>query len=468
MSARLLIAGAASGVGKTTLTTGLLAAFRRRGLAVRPFKVGPDYLDLTYHALAAGATGRNLDSWLVPRDRLRALFAAATADADLAIVEGVMGLYDGAEYLDDVGSTAELAKLLAIPTILALDVRAQARSAAATALGFRRLDPAVPLVGVICNRVGSAGHYAGVKAAVEAVTGLLVLGGLPRLNDGAIPERHLGLVRADEGGRGAALVDALADAVESSCDLDALLALAAAVPPLPDARDQPPAPLPGPRPVIAYAHDAAFSFYYAENLDLLRRCGGDLCPFSPLADMALPPGTAALYLGGGYPELHAGRLAANRPLHAALRVAIAGGMPCYAECGGLMYLTEGLTDAEDRHHPMVGALPGRAVMGRQRVRLGYATVRALADTPLLRAGETARGHEFHYSAWEGMPADTPRAYHVAPRQGSPPRPEGYARGNLLASYVHLHFWSEPLLARRFVAAAAAHAANRGVTDAIAR
>ncbi len=468
MSARLLIAGAASGVGKTTLATGLLAAFRRRGLAVRPFKAGPDYLDPTYHALAAGAPGRNLDSWLVPHDRLRALFAAATADADLAIVEGVMGLYDGAEYLHDVGSTAELAKLLNIPTILVLDVRAQARSAAATALGFRQLDPTVPLVGVICNRVGSAGHYAGVKAAIEAVTGLPVLGGLPRLAAGAIPERHLGLVRADEGDRGAALVDALADAVEAHCDFDALLTLAGAAPPLVDAREQLPAPIDGPRPAIAYARDAAFSFYYAENLDLLRHCGADLRPFSPLADAALPPGTAAVYLGGGYPELHAAELAANRPLHAALRSAIDGGMPCYAECGGLMYLTGGLTDAEGRHHAMVGALPGRSVLCRRRSHLGYATVRALADTPLMRAGEAMRGHEFHYSTWENVPADTPHAYHVAPRRDSPPRPEGYARGNLLASYVHLHFWSEPLLARRFVAAAAAYAAQRGVTDAIAR
>ncbi|MDP9372143.1 MAG: cobyrinate a,c-diamide synthase [Chloroflexota bacterium] len=464
MSARLLIAGVASGVGKTTLATGLLAAFRRRGLAVRPFKVGPDYLDPEWHALAAGTPGRNLDAWLVPRDRLRALFAAAAAGADLALVEGVMGLYDGAEYLGEAGSTAELAKLLAIPTVLVLDVRAQARSAAATALGFRRLDPAVPLVGVICNRVGSAGHYVGVKAAIEAATALPVLGGLPRLARGAIPERHLGLVRADEGAESAALVAALADAVEEGCDLDALLGLAGAAPPLPGGVAHLPPRSDGPRPVIAYARDAAFSFYYAENLDLLRHCGADLRPFSPLADATLPPDAAAIYLGGGYPELHAAPLAANRPLRDALRAAIAAGMPCYAECGGLMYLTEGLVDLDGRCHPMVGALPGRAVMRHQRSHLGYATVRALADTPLLRAGEAMRGHEFHYSTWEGQPPDCPRAYLVEPRRGAAGRPEGYARGNLLATYVHLHFWSEPLLARRFVAAAAAYRANRGVTD----
>jgi cobyrinic acid a,c-diamide synthase len=468
MSARILIAGTASGVGKTAIVTGLLAAFRRRGLAVQPFKAGPDYLDPTYHALAAGTPGQNLDSWLVPHDRLRAGFAATTTTADLAIVEGVMGLHDGAEYLDERGSTAELAKMLVIPTILVLDVRAQARSAAAVALGMRQFDPAVPLVGVILNRVGSAAHAAGVRAAIEATVGLPVLGSLPRLDAGMIPARHLGLVRADEGADSLALVETLAAAVETHCDLDAILALAGAAPPLADEPQAFPAPVVGPGPVIAYAHDAAFSFYYAENLDLLRRYGATLRPFSPLTDATLPPGTAALYLGGGYPELHAERLAANRPLLAALHAAIDAGLPCYAECGGLMYLTAGLRDLEGQYHALVGALPGEAQMQRRRSHLGYATVRALTDTLLLRAGETVRGHEFHYSTWEGVPVDAPRAYAVAPRGQATGRVEGFARGNLLASYVHLHFWSEPDLARRFVAAAATFAADRDRVADVAR
>jgi cobyrinic acid a,c-diamide synthase len=465
MGARLMLAGVSSGVGKTTLTAGLLAAFRRRGLDVRPFKAGPDFLDPTYHALAAGRPAQNLDTWLTPHERLRTAFAAATAGGDLALVEGVMGLYDGVEYLGEAGSSAELAKLLGLPTILVVDVRAQARSAAATVLGFQRLDPAVPLVGVIVNRVGGATHYGGVKEAIEAVTGLPVLGGLPRLPD-AIPERHLGLVHAGEAGAEAeARIAAIADTVTEHCDLDAILALAQGAAPLVAGEAPPPSAAPaGPRPTIAYARDEAFSFYYGENLDLLCRAGANVVPFSPLRDAGLPSGTAALYLGGGYPELHAARLAANAPLLAAIRAALAAGLPCYAECGGLMYLTAGLTDRDGEEHALVGALPGRAVMRAQRSHLGYVTIRALVDTPLLRAGESTRGHEFHYSTWEDVPADLPHAYAARSRRGGAERAEGFARGNLLASYVHLHFWSEPALAGRFVDAARAYHVARSAID----
>ncbi|MDP9375699.1 MAG: cobyrinate a,c-diamide synthase, partial [Chloroflexota bacterium] len=258
------------------------------------------------------------------------------------------------------------------------------------------------------------------------------------------------------------LVDGLADLVGESCDLDALLALARGAPaldaPAPEALAP---PLDGSRPIIAVARDRAFSFYYEDNLDLLRRHGAEVRPFSPLADRALPPGAGAVYLGGGYPELYAAGLAANAPLRRAIREAAERGLPLYAECGGLMYLTEALIDADGARHEMVGLLPGHAVMRERRARLGYAVVRALRDTPLLRAGEEARGHEFHYSTWEGVPDGAPHAYAVRPRRGADGRPEGFARGNVLASYVHLHFWSDPDLARRFVAAAA----GAGVIDA---
>ena len=269
MSGRVMIAGTASNVGKTAVTVGLIAAFRQRGLTVQPFKAGPDYIDPTYHTLAAGQPSRNLDSWLLPHARLRTMFAHATRGEDLALIEGVMGLYDGFDYLGEAGSSAELAKLLQTPIILVLDVRAQARSAAATARGFQLLDPAVPLAGFLCNRVGSAGHYAGVKAAIEGATGLPVLGGIPRTEALAIPERHLGLVPMDERGDTAIAVEAFADTVRGVCDLDAIWQIAQTAP-IQGGEGQA-AQLSAPtliteqsaqRPVIAVARDQAFSFYY--------------------------------------------------------------------------------------------------------------------------------------------------------------------------------------------------------------
>lgn len=457
LSPRLVIAGVASNVGKTTLTVGLLAALRRRGLDVRPFKTGPDYIDPTYHRYAAGVPSRNLDTWLLPVDALRTSFARATTGSDLALIEGVMGLYDGADYLSDAGSTAELAKILGAPVVLVLDVRAQARSAAAVALGFQRLDPDLPLAGFLLNRVGSAGHAAGVKAAVEAVTGLPVFGAQPHAEGLAIPERHLGLLPATERSETEGLqelVNGLADCVEASCDLDALLAIARAAPPLVAAPPDAPPSHAGTAPVVAVARDRAFSFYYEDNLDLLRAAGAEIAFFSPLADTELPSNTKAVYLGGGFPEVYAAALTANGRLRDLLRAALAAGMPCYAECGGLMYLTEALVDRDQARHPMVGAVPGYAVMHPRRTRLGYATVRATRDTILLKVGECIRGHEFHYSAWEGIPRDLAHPYAVLPRREHDAiRPEGFARDNILASYVHLHFGAMPSLADRFVEAA---------------
>lgn len=462
MTPRLVIAGSASNVGKTTVVTGLIAASRARGMRVQPFKAGPDYIDPTYHTLAAGRPARNLDSWLVPRDRLLAGFERSTAGADLAVVEGVMGLFDGVGYRDEEGSTAEIANLLGAPVVVVLDVRAQARSAAATALGFQRFDPALRLAGFICNRVGSVGHYVGVKESIEAATGIPVLGGLPRADDLAIPERHLGLVPAGERERLAPSIAGLGALVEQHCDVEGLLALARdAARPVAPPQVTTVASGRGDGPVIAVARDRAFSFYYEDNLDLLREYGARIVEFSPLADAGLPPGTGAIYLGGGFPELYAAELAANTPLRAAVARAVKGGLPCYAECGGLMYLTGGLLDLEGQSHPMVGLLPGEAVMQRRRAKLGYAIVRARRDTLLLRAGEETRGHEFHYSTWSGGEDDS-APYALSPPRGGPARLEGYARGNLLVSYVHLHFGNHPELARRFVDAAVSYG-ERGAT-----
>jgi len=471
MVARLVIAGTHSSVGKTTLTAGLIAALRNRGLTVQPFKAGPDYIDPSYHSLAAGygpsgAEGRvcrNLDTWMVPPHRVRDLFAHASRDADMAIVEGVMGLYDGFAYRDESGSTAQVAKLLDAPVVLVLDASHMARSAGAVALGYREFDPGLALAGFVLNQVAGENHGQGVAAAVEDATGLPVLGWLPRDARLEIPERHLGLVPTAEPGSHAihgtswrSFIEAAAAAVTRHLDLDRLAAIARSAPEL--ATPEPMAQLLGAQKsdishpsTVAVARDEAFSFTYEDNLDLLRAAGANIEFFSPLHDTALPSSTGCIVLSGGFPELYAAQLSANDEMRQAVRQAHQRGIPIYAECGGLMYLTQTITDLEGQEHPMIGLLPGRSRMTR-KLTLGYRQARAADDSWLLAAGETLRGHEFHYSVWEDRPFDLPPAYYLLPPDGQgEPRSEGAHIGNLWASYVHLHFWGKPELVRRFVA-----------------
>ena len=468
MSGRLVIAGTQSGVGKTTVTVGLIAALRQRGLAVQPFKVGPDYIDPSYHALAAGRPCRNLDTWMLPPRRVRSGFARAAGTADLALIEGVMGLYDGSGYDDESGSTAEVAKLLGAPVVLVLDAGKLARSAGAIALGYQRFDEGLPLVGFIVNRAAGERHGHGVAAAVERSTGLPVLGWLPREEGLQVPERHLGLIPTAEPGGWRDFTQAAGAAVARHLDLDRLLALARQAPSwkdeggrMKDEEDRsnldssfilPPSSFGGERPVIALARDEAFTFTYEDNLDLLRAAGAEVVCFSPLRDTCLPAQTAGILLCGGFPEVYAERLSANRTLHAALREAHHRGLPIYAECGGLMVLTEAIQEGSGGTHPMVGLLPGRCVMGG-RLTLGYRVARSAGGSWFLGEGEVVRGHEFHYSAWHGRPADLPPAYLLLPRSGATEaRPEGARVGNLWASYVHVHFGAKPELAGRFVEA----------------
>ncbi|HEU4321952.1 MAG TPA: cobyrinate a,c-diamide synthase [Roseiflexaceae bacterium] len=481
---RLIIAAPMSGSGKTTVTAGLIAALAGRGLRIAPFKVGPDYIDPSYHALAAGRPCHNLDAWMLPEGEVAALLAAQARDADLALIEGVMGLFDGVSGDDDTSSAAHVARLTGAPVLLVLDVRAMARTAAALVRGLRDFDPRVRLAGVVLNRAGSDRHAALVRAAVEAHAGLPVLGHLRRQEDLSLPERHLGLVPTAEPGRWSAWLAAARAAVEQTVDLDRILEVARS------AQGQAPGTrstkdtkdtngqghenrelnlqnaalntLPGGElktqnsklktPRIAVAQDEAFSFLYQDNLDLLRAAGAELVPFSPLRDAALPARVGALYLCGGFPELYAAALAANGAMRAAVRRAAEAGMPIYAECGGLMYLTETIVDQQGQTHPMAGVLPGRSVM-TVRLTMGYRTVRALADSWLWRAGETARGHEFHYSTWE-TPPDLPPAYELLPGAlQREQRPDGACYGSVFASYVHLLFRAVPGLAERLVAAA---------------
>jgi cobyrinic acid a,c-diamide synthase len=453
--ARLIIAAPMSGSGKTTITAGLIAALAARGLTVAPFKCGPDYIDPSYHALAAGRPCANLDAWMLPPDRISDVLTRRAEGADLALIEGVMGLFDGYAGDDDTGSTAQIARLTDTPVLLVLDVRAMARTAAALVAGLRDFDPRVRIGGVFLNRVGSPRHAAMVKDAIEGSTGLPVLGHLLRDEAITLPERHLGLVPTAEAGRWQSWLAEVAMRITAAMDLDRVLALAYRAPPLSAARALPAfAPIRrGIAPVIAVADDEAFSFHYADNLDLLRAAGAAIASFSPLRDTALPAGTQAIYLCGGFPELYAAQLSANHTLLTAVRAAAAAGLPIYAECGGLMYLTEAVVDAAGNKFPMVGALPGRSVM-TPRLTLGYRTVRAISNSWLWRAGETLRGHEFHYSSWEDVRDPPPHLYELQPDTlRSELRVEGASMDNILASYIHLHFLAKPELATRFVAAA---------------
>ncbi|NOX61827.1 MAG: cobyrinate a,c-diamide synthase [Chloroflexi bacterium] len=451
---RLIIAGTHSGVGKTIVSIGIMAALRDRGLRVQPFKAGPDYIDPTYHALAAGRAAHNLDAWMIPRERIPALFAHAARNADVAIIEGVMGLYDGFDYENERGSTAELARLLAAPVVMIVDARAMARSAAAVALGYREFATDAPWAGFIVNRVGSEEHGRGVARAIEQATGLPVFGWLPRADQLHAPERHLGLTPTAEPGPWSDLIALAAALVERHINLDALLKAARKAPAFSTpALELPTAPPIGQRkPILAVARDRAFSFIYPANLELLQAAGAEIAFFSPLCDADLPREASGVILSGGFPEMYAAELAANRSMLAGLRQAHARGLPIYAECGGLMYLTESIIDHEGRSHKMVGLLPGHSRLG-ERLTLGYRLAEAVADSWLLKQGERVRGHEFHYSHWEAGTASLPPAFRLLPtRRGQPERREGARIGSLWASYVHLHFWSNPHLALRFAAA----------------
>jgi cobyrinic acid a,c-diamide synthase len=435
----LLLAGTHSGCGKTTVTLGVMAALARRGLAVQPFKAGPDFIDPTLHRLVTGRLSHNLDAWMCGEDFVRACFARHAAAADIAVVEGVMGFFDGGE-----GSAAHLAKLLGLPVILVVDARSMAESAAALVKGFETLDPAVRLAGVILNRVGSERHLELLRTAIGLHCRAEVVGHLPREASFAIPERHLGLHMGEEAPLGSEAIGHLAETVASHIDLGRLLALAATAEPqpVPASREEPPA-----APVrIGIARDKAFCFYYEENLALLAAAGAELVAFSPLSDLALPPGLAGIYLGGGYPELHAAALAANDSMREAIRNWSAAGRPLYAECGGFMYLSQGIHDRDGCFHPMAGVYPVEARMQKGRASLGYREATLQRESLWGAAGAVVRGHEFHYSVIDPMPEHVARCYGLADG-----REEGYLmNGKTLGGYLHLHWGAHPEAAQNFV------------------
>jgi cobyrinic acid a,c-diamide synthase len=458
MIPRLVIAGVASGVGKTTVTVGLCRALRARGLRVAVFKCGPDYLDPTYHERAAGQTCHNLDGWLMGRVAVVDTFIRAAADADIALIEGVMGLFDGAEVTGrdvDAGSTAQIAKWLDAPVMLVIDAGGMARSFAALASGFATFDADLGLAALLANNVGSRSHLDLLRRALTSAPGPTplppLLGGLPVRPTERFPERHLGLRSADRAAIPEALLDAWGANVTEWCALDALLDVARTAPPISVSADTT-APTTAARPCrIGLAHDEAFHFYYEDNLRRLEALGAQLVRFSPLADVDLPD-VDALYFGGGYPELFAERLTANQTMRSAITAFAARGRPIYGECGGLMYLAQAIRTRDGHDHPMLGLLPGCAVMSDRLEALGYVEVELQSPGLLGAPGVRFRGHQFRYSRLVGAEA-AETVYSVRKRRGGEVFAEGYRAGNVLGSYVHAHWASNPLIAEAFVTAA---------------
>ncbi|EPD57991.1 cobyrinate a,c-diamide synthase [Streptomyces sp. HGB0020] len=437
---RLVVAAPSSGSGKTTVATGLMAAFAARGLAVSPHKVGPDYIDPGYHALATGRVGRNLDAYLCGPELIGPLFAHGARGCDVAVVEGVMGMFDGAAGEGELASTAHVAKLLRAPVVLVVDASSQSRSVAALVHGFASWDPEVRVGGVILNKVASDRHEELLRDALDQA-GVPVLGVLRRAPQVNTPSRHLGLVPVAE--RQSAAVEAvaaMAAQVERGCDLEALMSLARGAGALSCGEWEPPAVTVERRAVVAVAGGSAFTFSYAEHAELLTAAGAEVVPFDPLRDEQLPDGTSGLVIGGGFPEVYAAELSANEPLRKAVTALAESGAPVAAECAGLLYLCRELDGK-----PMCGVIDAAARMS-ERLTLGYRDAVAVGDSVLAPAGTRMRGHEFHRTVVEPAAGTAPAWGVRAPER----RVEGFVQRGVHASYLHTHWASEPGVARRFV------------------
>jgi cobyrinic acid a,c-diamide synthase len=482
VASRLLISAAHKSSGKTTVSVGLCAALRARGLAVQPFKKGPDFIDPMWLAAAAGRACRNLDPYLSTPESLRDDFVRHGRDAQVCVVEGNKGLHDGVS-VDGRDSSAGLARILGLPVVLVLDARGTIRGVAPLLLGYQAFDPAVRIVGVILNRVGGARHEGKLRQVIEHYTDVPVLGALHEDASVLIAERHLGLVPSNEAREAVERIDALARFVAAGVDLERLLAVTQVPQPAgvaephraprpasvaaPDSGSVveslavPPtaSPAPAPRVRIAIARNEAFGFYYPEDLEAFAAAGAELVPFDPLRDRALPP-VDGLFVGGGFPEMFGSGLQANRPLRAALRSAIAAGLPTYAECGGLMYLARSIRWGSATAQ-MVGAIPGDVVMHERPVGRGYVHLEETDDAPWPgRWPGTIKAHEFHYSSLENLPPDARYAYRVTRGHGIDGRRDGLVIGNLLACYTHLRSLPGRDWPARFVAQVQQVAASR--------
>lgn len=459
----LLVAGTASGVGKTTVALAIMAGLRRRGLAVQPFKCGPDFLDTGHHSWISGRTARNLDTWMLSVEANRSVLRNAGRGADVMVAEGMMGLFDGKNGSSEIGSSAEIAKLLRLPVVLVVDASKSARSVAATVMGFEMFDAELRLAGVILNRVAGERHYEMLREAIESSCGTRILGWLPFEPAIAIPERHLGLYGAAEqpvDGR-EAVIDAFAGLAARHLNFDALLDLECGLDVGGVEAERPTTSHVDDSVRVGVPSDPAFSFYYEDNLDLLREQGVEIVRFSPLTDAYLPSDLDALYLGGGYPELHAKQLSGNRQMLEEVRAFAASGRPIYAECGGMLYLAKTLSVDQD-NYAMAGVLPLSVEMTNKLVQFGYVTVEFTEDCLLGRKGTVVRGHSFHQTRIASR-GNTATSYQVHYSMSGIEELEGFRRGNTLASYIHVHFRTNAGVASNFVAAIREARTLRAVT-----
>lgn len=444
---RIIIAGTHSGVGKTTIVTGLLAVLKQRGLTVQSYKVGPDYIDPGYHQMASGKSAHNLDTWLIPTDKVVPIFTKTAIGNDVVIVEGVMGLYDGGR--TGVSSTATIAKLLKAPVVLVIDAKSVGESAAAIALGFKMYDPDVNLVGVIINRLGSKNHKNMICEALEKIK-IPVLGCIFRNETLHMPERHLGLTPVTEHDAHG-MITQLQEQISAQIDIEGLLKIAHHSPTLSTPLEITSTHQFPTKVRIGVAQDEAFSFYYPESLDVLKTMGAEIVPFSPIRDTELPQVDGLLF-GGGFPEMFVKELTDNNRMRQSIRQACQEGMPVYAECGGFMYLTKQIIDFNGQQYDMVGVIPAKCHMESRLQTVGYVEAAALTNNVLCAAGDILRGHEFHFSqmTFDDNHEAFPWAFEFKKTRTGELYTGGYAYNNIVASYLHMHFAGNEQNALRFM------------------
>ena len=461
---RIIIAGTHSGVGKTTIAIGIMSALVQRGYKVQPFKVGPDYIDPTYHTYVTGRASRNLDTWMMGKAGVEKSFLNSASSADISIIEGVMGLYDGFSGSDERGSTAHLAKLLNAPVLLVIDGHSMARSAGALVLGYKNFDPGVNIIGVIVNNIASPRHLKYVKESIERYARVKVIGHLFRNENMRIKERHLGLIPEQELRGEENRYKFIRKVIEENVDIDGIVRIATKnktpnllymnfrsvgatfMTPVVAGRMN---PTPTPRITIGVARDKAFSFYYQDNLDLLEDHGARLVYFSPMSDISLPEGLDLLYIGGGFPEVFAKELSMNKRMLKDIKRFGENGGHIYAECGGLMYLCEGIKTFDGKTHKMVGLVPRTAVMNNKRMALGYVKIKALKDNLLIPKGSSIKAHEFHWSSLDGN-NKIDYAYTISKGDGIEEKKDGIMIYNVLASYSHVHFGQDNRLVEHLI------------------